>query len=619
MSPSTPPTIHDLPLIDLSVVTYNSSKWIGSFFESLVKQNYPTSRIRVFIRDNYSVDDTVARCAQVTALYGALFQEVHLAEGQNIGYGSGHNRNLAQGSSPYVLVTNIDLEFESDAIRQAISTAVADSCNVASWEFRQKPFEHPKWYNPVTLETSWSSSACVLFRRTALEAVGGYEERIFMYGEDVELSYRLRDHGYRLKYCPKAVCWHYSYKEAGELKPLQFFGSTLANTYIRLRYGSFTQILTGLFLYLALWLFHPQVPGLWQGLLRNGLKIVRNTPYFLYSRKRSGASFPLRRWDFERAREGAFFSCRSPAFPSALVSVVMRTHSGRLSWLQEAVASVQNQTYPNIELIVVEDGSHEARAYMSQVTDSGGLSSVVYRALPKGGRCRAGNAGLELATGEFMVFLDDDDLFFADHLEVLIAELILQPNMGAAYSLAYQVPTRVDSLNPLRYEETMYDIFHRQSFSRAILWHHNYLPIQAVVFRRALYEQYGGLDESMENLEDWNLWTRYSLRHDFLLVEKATSLYRVPHNRVNFRERQMQLDGYYALALKKQRDMVVSLSPADVIAYAAELSNNIYAVAIPKSQIRNTLIKNRWLNLFYYLIIRVIAKIRSKRRRVNQS
>lgn len=619
MNPSNAEMGNTPPLLDLSVVTYNSSKWIASFFKSLVDQEYPISRIRLFIRDHHSSDETVAACRQAAALYGKLFEGFQLAEGENLGFGSGHNRNLAQGSAPYFLVTNVDLEFEPDSIRQAITVAEADGGSVASWEFRQKPFEHPKWYNPVTLETQWSSSACILFRRSPLLTVGGYDERIFMYGEDVELSYRLRDHGYQLKYCPKAVCWHHSYEEAGQLKPLQFFGGTLANFYIRLRYGSFPQILTGILLYLALWVFHPQVPGFWGGLLRNGLRIVRNTPYFLLSRKRSKQSFPLHGWDYVRAREGAFYSCRPLTVPSPLVSVVMRTFRGRLPWLGEAVTSVENQTYSNIELIVVEDGSDEARVYMDQVANSTGLSSVIYRSLSKGGRCKAGNAGLELATGEFLVFLDDDDLFFADHIEVLIAELVIRPDIGAAYSLAYQVPTRVDSLNPLSYEETMHDIYHRQPFSRPLLWHHNYLPIQAVVFRRALYERYGGFDESLENLEDWNLWTRYSLRNDFVLVEKATSLYRVPGSRASFRNRQMQLDEYYALALRKQQEMVVSLSLAEVIAYAAELSTNINAVVIPKSQIRNTLVKSRWLNLFYYLAIRLVAKIRARGRRVIRS
>lgn len=609
----------DLPLLDLSIVTYNSAKWIDAFFQSLLGQNYPVGRLRIFVRDHGSSDDTVTALHQIATRYSKYFEGFQINQGKNLGFGCGHNRNFEQGTAAYFLVTNVDLEFFPDSIRQVIAAAEADATDVASWELRQKPFEHPKWYSPVTLETSWSSSACILFRRSALEVVGGYEERMFMYGEDVELSYRLRDHGYKLKYCPKAICLHYSYETAGQLKPLQFFGSTLANFYIRLRYGSLLQILKGVFLYFSLYAFHPPVPHLWSGLLRNGLSMLRNAPYFLRTRRRSAERFSLSGWDYERVREGAFYQYPGSSAPAHLVSVVMRTYRGRLPWLREAVSSVLNQTHPNIELIVVEDGSDEAETYLREVANTGKLASVVYRALPKVGRCKAGNAGLELATGEFLIFLDDDDLFFAEHVEILITELAPRPDFGATYSLAYEVPTEVRSLSPLRYEEATSDIVHRQPFSRPILWHHNYLSIQAVLFRRTLYEQYGGFDESMENLEDWNLWTRYSLQHDFFLVEKATSLYRVPGNRKVARDRQLQLDKYYALAQRKQEEMEISLSPADVITYATELSDNIYAVVIPKSRIRNMLVRSGWFNIFYYVASKIVTKIRSRRHRARRT
>lgn len=102
-----------------------------------------------------------------------------------------------------------------------------------------------------------------------------------------------------------------------------------------------------------------------------------------------------------------------------MVSVIVRTYKGRLPYLKEAVTSVSNQTYKNIELIVVEDGSNDARNYMSQVSDIGCLK-VVYKEEPKKGRCHTGNVGLSLSSGKFIVFLDDDDLFFADHIEVLV-------------------------------------------------------------------------------------------------------------------------------------------------------------------------------------------------------
>ena len=102
---------------------------------------------------------------------------------------------------------------------------------------------------------------------------------------------------------------------------------------------------------------------------------------------------------------------------------------------------------------------------------------------------------------------------------------------------------------------------HRQPFDRLILWHHNFLPIQAVLFHRDLYARYGGFAEDMDQLEDWNLWTRYTLEDDFVLVEKTTSKYRVPANTRDAAARQQLLDAAYQDAVERQRTMRLTTSP----------------------------------------------------------
>jgi GT2 family glycosyltransferase len=544
----------DLPVIDVSVLTYNSSKWIEGFFRSLAGQTYPPRLLNIIVTDHNSTDDTVYLLREMAKKYNSIFGGFEIFERPNYGFGVGHNFNISKGRAPYVLVTNIDVEFEPDAIENIIATAEGDDPLVASWEFRQKPYEHPKYYDPVTLETIWSSHACVLFRRNAFERVGGYEKKIFMYGEDVELSYRLRDHGYRLKYCPKAVVWHFV--EVGQCKPLQFEHSLLANAYIRLRYGSIVDIICILPMYLRLFFMPAQIPRQRWILLKNIAKIIINSPYFLATRKKSNAAFPICEWDYGMRRDGAFYRYRREKWKTVpLVSVITRTYKGRLAWLRNSVASVLNQTYPNLELVVVEDGSDTAQAFIEEVARAVGPTiKIIYKSIPKSGRSRAGNVGLSLANGEFLCFLDDDDLLFADHIEVLVSELLAHPEAPAAYALSWEVETKVMSRDPLKYEEVCHRTpkEFRRPFSRAILLHHNFIPIQAVVFRRELYDRYGGFDESLDYLEDWNLWTRYSQAGDFLLIEKTTSMFRVPFDPAEKATRQMMLDKYYPIALQRQ-------------------------------------------------------------------
>jgi GT2 family glycosyltransferase len=603
--------------LDISIVTYNSFKWLEKFFASLVSQRIPLKQIRLIVRDNGSTDDTISWLQRYQEDNKNRYLGISFEAGGNLGFGKGHNANLAKAQSAFFLVTNVDLEFEPDTLVELLIQACGDGPEVAQWECRQKPYEHPKHYNPVNGDVLWCSSACALFRTAALREVGGYEPHLFMYGEDVELSYRLRDNGYRLRYLPKATVWHYTYEEAAQVKPMQFLGSTYANVLLRCRYGSRRQVISGFIMYMGLLAVPQSFRGQRLGLLKNGLKLLRTAPAFLRSRRKSHQPFPFRLWDYEMPREGSFHAYpeKTGDEPTPLVSVLTRTTPGKTGRLAEAVASIAAQTYSNIQLVVVEDGGNTAQSFMDEVRSYGLLSEVTYLPLPKMGRCAAGNAALAAARGELLCFLDDDDLFYADHLEVLVDAWQKRPELGAVYSLAYQVRTEVISPEPWIYREIEHSLLYRQPFNRYVMWHHNYLPIQTVLFQRSLYEAYGGFDPDLENLEDWNLWVRYCLHHDFEMVHKVTSLYRVPARAEMAVGRQKMLDDYYAKAQEKHAQLRADISPVQVLAAAQQLSRDIYVTMIPAKKVRQYILEVpslRWLyhplRKFAYYMRRVRGK-----------
>lgn len=596
--------------LDISVVTFNSEKWLTAFFSSLVRQNFSCNKIRLLLRDNGSTDQTQQLLEDFKNNNQHAFQYIHTDFGTNVGFGSGHNANLALAESSFFLVSNVDLEFESDTLDVLLNTAMGDDALAAAWECRQKPYEHPKHYDPVSSESRWCSSACVLFRTEAFRAVGGYEPRLFMYGEDVELSYRLRDHGYVLRYTPKAVVWHYSYEEAGQLKPIQFLGSTTANVLLRCRYGRWYEVLTGFAMYLGLFLLPQQFPRQRRQLFASFLKIVKLTPYFLRTRRRSHIKFSFRLWDYEMVREGAFHASeRTQSHNSrksnTLVSVIVRTMPGRSGKLREALISVAAQTYKHIELVVVEDGGQSAQASIDTYRETGRFQSVIYLPQKKIGRCLAGNAALAAATGELVCFLDDDDLFYADHLEVLVSAWEKNPALGAVYGLSFQVRTDIQSHEPWVYRDVDHSVIYRQKFSRVLMWHHNYLPIQTVLFRRDLYLKHGGFDADLDNLEDWNLWVRYSLHDDFLMVPKVTSLYRVPATNAQAVERQAVLDDYYAKAQQKHSTLRLEVSPTDVLKMSEALTAGLHVAGVPVHGLKKLVMQNPVLRLFYNPLRRI--------------
>jgi GT2 family glycosyltransferase len=602
--------------LDISVVTYNSSKWMERFIQSLLSQKLPLSQISLYFRDNGSTDPTVQTLKDIQAKFGSQFKSIEVTQGENIGYGAGHNTNFAKCQNKFVLVTNVDLEFEADTLPTLLQVANQDPENIASWECRQKPYEHPKDYHPVTGETLWSSSACVLFRLSAIRHVGMYEQALFMYGEDVELSYRLRDRGFKLKYVPMASVWHHTYEEVAQVKPIQFLGSTLANVLLRCRYGTREEITQGFAMFLGLFALRPQFPGQRRRLVGQLFKLLWLAPKFLQTRKLSQEHFPFRMWDYAMAREGAFypFPEKTPLH-KPLVSVLVRTMPGCGGRLKEAVASIAAQTYQAIHLVVVEDGGQTAQAQLDDIKASGRFQEVTYQPLPKSGRCLAGNAALASAKGELVCFLDDDDLFYADHLEVLVNAWSEKPELGAVYGLAYEVRTEIISQDPWIYKDVMHSLMFRQPFSRTLLWHHNFMPIQTVLFQRKLYEQYGGFDPELDNLEDWNLWVRYSLKHDFLMVPKVTSLYRVPASVDKALQRQAVLDDYYSKAQAKHAQLKIEISPPEILKMAEQLSRELYIGVIPSSWLRDKFLNTPLVNKLYYPAKRLWSLWRAVRNR----
>ncbi len=524
------------PLLDVSIVTYDSQEWVVAFVRSLLHQDYPLARLHLRLVDHGSRDDTVAQLRVALEPLRERFAGLCFLAQDNRGFGAGHDRAIRAGTAEFCLVTNIDLEFYPDALTTAVAAALQDTAaTVASWELRQVPYEHPKYYDPVTLETNWSAHACILMRRSAYEKVGGYDARIFMYCEDVELSYRFRSYGYYLKYLPHAVVQHHSYRSAGEIKPRQYTGSTIGNLYLRWRYGRRADRLAGGLLYAGLLLRAQPFAGARRALLGNAGHLLRHWRHFRQGKGPAPAAFPFRAWDYALTRAGAFQTVAPvPADEAPLVSVITRTYRGRGWLLAQALHSVLNQTYPRLELIVVQDGGDSERVTLDALRPAAaGLLPLVrdlrFVSQPPLGRSAAGNAGLAAARGRYLMFLDDDDLLFADHVESLVRVLQGDAGLAAAYALSFEVLTDIDAEGQ-RYREKAYQTpaAFEQEWDYAVLQRYNFIPIQAIVFSRALYEERGGFAPTLDQLEDWHLWLRYGYRRRFGFLPKTTSLFRSP-------------------------------------------------------------------------------------------
>ena len=206
-----------------------------------------------------------------------------------------------------------------------------------------------------------------------------------------------------------------------------------------------------------------------------------------------------------------------------LVSIIIRTCE-RPNVLRRALESVRKQTYSNIEVVVVEDGRNAAQLMIE--TEFSDMNICYFCIGERKGRTVAGNIALSMAAGKYFNFLDDDDLLFPQHVEILVS-VLEKSKEKAAYALAYESVVVYDKKNDC-YKEKKRKVRFDQPFNRVLLTFNNYIPIQSIMFDKELYRELGGFDESLEVLEDWDMWVRYSTKTDFIYMNTITSLYRVP-------------------------------------------------------------------------------------------
>lgn len=188
------------------------------------------------------------------------------------------------------------------------------------------------------------------------------------------------------------------------------------------------------------------------------------------------------------------------------ISVVVRTKD-RPRLLEEAIASIRATGYP-CEIVVVNDGG--ATPSVEGVTLVNHESSR--------GRSEAANAGARAATNAFLSFLDDDDLFHPEHLEVLAA---------AAHSVNAGWYTDATSVFLRPAADGSYEPYSRlrlyaQDYDRELLLLDNYIPLPTLLVRREDFLDLGGFDPAFDLFEDWDFLIRLSARGDLLRIPRVT-------------------------------------------------------------------------------------------------
>ena len=198
------------------------------------------------------------------------------------------------------------------------------------------------------------------------------------------------------------------------------------------------------------------------------------------------------------------------------ISVVIPAYNVERTIL-ETIESVQQQTFSDFELIVINDGSTDRALELVSTVKDPRLKIFSYS---NGGLPTARNRGISRATGEFITFLDADDLWTPDKLELQLAALQQRPEAGVAYSWTHYMDEKGESFHggkPVFYEGNVY----------AKLLMGNFLESGSnPLIRRQAIESVGEFDPTLKSCEDWEYWLRLAANWPFAVVPKAQILYR---------------------------------------------------------------------------------------------
>jgi glycosyltransferase involved in cell wall biosynthesis len=222
---------------------------------------------------------------------------------------------------------------------------------------------------------------------------------------------------------------------------------------------------------------------------------------------------------------------------STEVSIIIRTTPERSGFLERSLSSVNGQkTDYRIEAVVVCDGGKTDRT--GELCAS--FPNIDIRYVPTNepcGRSHAANIALDSVTGEAVGFLDDDDIFYDNHVEVLSKELFSGEAVDAVYAGAEEVARIVESVNPLRTCEQSSRVFLHPINDSYDLLGRNPFPIQSVLFRKVLLKEDTRFVESLHVLEDWHFWQQLLIGRSIRMIDQVTSRFFVPADPREIRER----------------------------------------------------------------------------------
>ena len=199
------------------------------------------------------------------------------------------------------------------------------------------------------------------------------------------------------------------------------------------------------------------------------------------------------------------------------VSVIIPTFN-RPNMLLKSIQSVLNQSFKNFEILVVNDAGTDVTSIIKNFRDERIKLKNHSRNI---GLAASRNTGIKNAVGKYITYLDDDDIYYPNHLEILV-NCLENTDYKVAYTDAYRV--HYTNKNGIMVE-THRDLPYSCDFDYERILIHNFVPVLCFMHLKSCLETTGVFDETLTSHEDWDLWIRMSRIYKFAHVRKVTAEY----------------------------------------------------------------------------------------------
>lgn len=209
-----------------------------------------------------------------------------------------------------------------------------------------------------------------------------------------------------------------------------------------------------------------------------------------------------------------FKNCEKKIGP--LVSVLIPTFNRR-RYLPQALTSALRQSYRNLQIIVINDGGQDISDIISSFEDS---RIILINRKQNRGKAFSLNEALTKAEGKYIAYLDDDDLYYPNHIEILVDALENQTDCRVAYSDLYKAHCKVMPDGTRQILSKVVEV--SRDFDRFMMLYFNHALHVSLIHHRDLIEKTGPYNENLNILIDWDMTRRLAFFSDFYHICEIT-------------------------------------------------------------------------------------------------